>query len=110
MNKNKKHSVSFFQNEWLSDPAFRSWISKTKNALEACCFLCKTNFDISIMGVSALRNHARDKKDQAKLHHQKCEVLTSDTLLVTKRILMIVVNLFLLLPLQLLKEHLPLLT
>ena len=110
MTKNKKHSVSSFQDEWLSDPAFRSWISKIKNTHKACCFLCKTSFDISVMGVSALRSHAKGKKHQARASRQRCEVLTSDTLLVTKRILMIVVNLFLLLPLQLLKQHLPLLT
>ena len=52
----------------------------------------------------------RVRSTKQELHCQKCEVLTSDTLLVTKRIPMIVVNLFLLLPLQLLKQHLPLLT
>ena len=67
-------------------------------------------FWYSVMGVSALRSHAKGKKHQARASRQRCEVLTSDTLLVTKRILMIVVNLFLLLPLQLLKQHLPLLT
>ena len=71
MNKNKKHSVLSFQDEWLSDPAFRSWISKTKNAHEARCFLCKTNFDISIMGVSALRSHAKGKKHQARASSSK---------------------------------------
>ena len=85
-------------------------MSKTKNAQEARCFLCKTNFDILIMGVSALRTHAKGKNTKQELHRQKCEVLTSDTLLVTKRIPMIVVNLFILLHLQLLKQHLPLLT
>ena len=71
MSKNKKHSVSSFQDEWLSDPAFRSWISKTKNAHEARCFLCKTNFDISIMGVSALQSHAKGKKQQVRASSSK---------------------------------------
>ena len=71
MTKNKKHSVSSFQDEWLSDPAFRSWISKNKNAHKACCFLCKTNFDISIMGVSALGSHAKGKKHQARASSSK---------------------------------------
>ena len=66
MSKNKKHSLLSFQGEWLSDPAFRSWISKTKNAHKTCCFLCKTNFDISIMRVSALQSHAQGKKQQAR--------------------------------------------
>ena len=51
----------FINDDWLSDPAFRSWMSKTKNAQEARCFLCKTNFDIPLMGVSALRSHAKGK-------------------------------------------------
>ena len=109
MSTNQKHSALSFQDEWLSDPTFRSWISKTKNAHEARCFLCKTNFDISIMGVSALRSHAKGKKHQARASSSKVESVDI-TLLVTKRILMVVVNLFPLLPLQLLKQHLPLLT
>ena len=71
MSKNKKHPVLSFQDEWLSDPAFRSWISKNKNAHKACCFLCKTNFDISIMGVSALGSHAKGKKHQARASSSK---------------------------------------
>ena len=38
----------------------------------------------------------RVRSTKQELNHQQCEVLTSDTLLVTKTILMIVVNLFLL--------------
>ena len=71
MSKNKKHPVLSFQDEWLSDPAFRSWISKKKNAHKACCFLCKTNFDISVMGVSALGSHAKGKKHQARASSSK---------------------------------------
>ena len=59
MSKNKKHSLSSFQDEWLSDPAFRCWISRTKNAQESRCFLCKTNFDISIMGTKGKKHQAR---------------------------------------------------
>ena len=46
-------------------------MSKTKNAQEARCFLCKTNFDILIMGVSALRTHAKGKKHQARASSSK---------------------------------------
>ena len=70
MSKNKKHSLSSFQDEWLSDPAFRSWISKIKNAHEAR-FLCKMNFDISVMGVSVLQSHAKGKKHQARASSSK---------------------------------------
>ena len=52
----------------------------------------------------------RVRSTKKELHRGKYEMLTSDTLLVTKRIPMIVVNLLLLLPLQLLKKDLPLLT
>ena len=71
MNKNEKHSISSFQDEWLSDPAFRSWISRTKNADEARCFLCEKDFYISVMGVSALRSHAKVKKYQARASSSK---------------------------------------
>ena len=71
MSKNKKHSVSSFQDEWLSELAFRSWISKTKNAQEVRCFLCKTNFNISNKGVSTLRSDVKGKKHQARASSSK---------------------------------------
>ena len=63
MSKNKKHSVSSFQDEWLSDPAFRSWISQNQKYSK--------NSDISIMGVSALWSHAKGKKHQARASSSK---------------------------------------
>ena len=73
MSKNKKHSVSSFQDKWLSDLDFRSWISQPKNADKARCFLCKTNFDVSVMGVSVFRSHAKGKKRQARASSSKVQ-------------------------------------
>ena len=62
MNKNKSIQMTF-----------RSCFQELekKNSHEASCFLCKTNFDISIMGVSALRRHAKGKKHQARASSSK---------------------------------------
>ena len=110
MSKNKKHSLSSFQDEWLSDPASRSWISKSKMLMKLVVFSARWILTFQWWEFQCCKAMLMVRSTKQELHRQNCEVLTSDTLLVTKRIPMIVGNLFLLLPLQLLKQHLPLLT
>ena len=64
---NKNYSVSLFQDEWFSDERCSKWIGKAPTPTEARCLVCKKNFDISLMGVSALASHASGKKHQSKL-------------------------------------------
>ena len=56
-----------FQDEWFSDKKHLKWIVKAQTPIEASCLICKNNFDISLMGVSALASHASEKKHEAKL-------------------------------------------
>ena len=62
----RKHSVTKFQDSWLTQPHFKGWVRKTSNPCEAQCTVCSAAFDISVGGVSALRSHARGKKHVAK--------------------------------------------
>ena len=64
---NKKHSASTFQDEWFSDDKYSKWIGKAPTPTEARCLVCKKNFNIYLMGVSALASHASKKKYQSKL-------------------------------------------
>ena len=56
----KKHSTCVFQDGWLSNEKYRKWIRKSQK--KESCFVCNKNFDISVMGSSALDSHASGKK------------------------------------------------
>ena len=52
-----------FQTEWLRNKKYSSWIkSCVSNNKKAICNWCRTDIDISNMGVSALDSHAAGKK------------------------------------------------
>ena len=51
-----------FNEEWLTDKRFKSWVSKAKQTDKAKCNLCSELFDIGNMGVSGLVNHADGSK------------------------------------------------
>ena len=61
---NKK---TYFQQLWLSDDKFSSWISRSKTKENAFCKLCKREIVLSNMGEGALTSHANGKKHQTKL-------------------------------------------
>ena len=52
-----------FQNEWLINEEYSNWVQAVpKNRSRVKCSFCKTEIDISVMGVSALDSHAAGKK------------------------------------------------
>ena len=52
-----------FQNEWLTNEEYSNWVQVVpKSRSRVKCSLCKTEIDISNMGVSALDSHAAGKK------------------------------------------------
>ena len=53
--------------EWFSDEKYLKWIGKPPSPTEARSLVCKKNFDISLMGVSALALDVSRKKHQSKL-------------------------------------------
>ena len=58
----KKIDSCIFNNNWLSDTRFSSWLAKSSPKWRATCTICCKDFDISNMGVSALSSHAAGKK------------------------------------------------
>ena len=45
MSKNKTHSKSTFQDEWLCNDKYSKWVVKTNQPSEACCLICRRNID-----------------------------------------------------------------
>ena len=61
MSKKKKDKCIFNEN-WLVDPRFKSWLKRLENKWTAYCKFCKKKFDISNMGISALTSHLSGQK------------------------------------------------
>ena len=51
-----------FQDGWVTNPAYAKWIARAPSDGDAVCRYCKKSFDVSNMGESALRSHAKSKK------------------------------------------------
>ena len=52
-----------FQNEWLTNEEYLNWLQAVpKNRSRVKCSFCKTEIDISNMGVAALDSHTAGKK------------------------------------------------
>ena len=54
----------FFRAEWRLDDRFKKWIMQDSSKQRARCIFCDKSIDISSMGTSALRSHARGEKHQ----------------------------------------------
>ncbi len=55
-----------FQGIWLTQPLFKDWIGRAQDKHAAHCKLCKKDFSIRIMGITALNSHTKgDKHKQA---------------------------------------------
>ena len=63
-----KVEKTFFQESWLSNEEFKSWLVLTENKQQARCKRCKKTFELSNMGVQALKSHADGK------NHKELEV------------------------------------
>ena len=89
--KYKMVKQTYFQDVWLTDVGYKSWVAKTKNKKTARCLICKADISLSSMG-SALDEHARghkhQKRDQSRNQSslssifQKHQVLIVDLLIV----------------------------
>ena len=61
--------VTFFQEAWLQNPKFSTWIQQTAIQTEAKCKLCCKTIDLSNMGTRALESHAQSAK-HVKLNNE----------------------------------------
>ena len=62
LSKMSKVEKTFFQESWLSNEEFKSWLVPTENKSQARCKRCKKTFELSNMEVQALKSHADGKK------------------------------------------------
>ena len=53
---------TYFQDVWLTDVRYKSWVAKTKDTNITRCLICKADISLSSMGCSALDKHARGQK------------------------------------------------
>ena len=71
----KKAKQTYFKDTWLTSSEFSRWITRSTIKTEVGCKLCKINFGLSNMGVTALKSHSQSKGHQ-KLVKEKdsCEL------------------------------------
>jgi len=56
-----------FNDQWLKEPQFSSWLGKSKDSTKASCHLCGVFFELGNMGRKALNSHAKGKKHILKM-------------------------------------------
>ena len=57
---------TYFQDVWLTNVRYKSWVAKPKDKQIARCLICKADISLSNMGCFALDEHARGQKHQKK--------------------------------------------
>ena len=55
---------TLFNEDWLKDSQFSSWIARSSHKDKARCKVCATDFQLGNMGKQARLSHARGKKHQ----------------------------------------------
>jgi hypothetical protein len=63
----RMHGKSVFNESWLSDEQFKTWLERGPDKHKALCRLCNTVIDITIMGKSALTSHSKGNKHQVNV-------------------------------------------
>ena len=61
--------VTFFQEAWLQNPKFSTWIQQTAIQTEAKCKLCCKTIDLSNMGTRVLESHTQSA-EHVKLNNK----------------------------------------
>ena len=46
---------TFFQQDWLTIPQFKDWLSAGKESTKAYCKRCSKTFELSNMGIQAVK-------------------------------------------------------
>ena len=77
-----KFKKCHFQNKWLTNEEYSNWVQAVpKNRSRVKCSFCKTDIDISNMGVAALDSHAAGKK-----HKQTASAAVSSAMFFTGKL------------------------
>ena len=69
--------ISYFNDQWIDDPRFSSWIEKCTKITNAKFGIYQKIIDLSTMGVSSLISHAAGKKYQKAHESNKVTRKTS---------------------------------
>ena len=69
-----------FNGRWLSDSKYSAWLQRGAGVVSAKCKLCKSSFDVSNMGETALKCHAGGKKNRARVEELEKAVASGSTL------------------------------
>ena len=64
--------ATYFQNSWLNNVLYSTWLEKAPDRKNAICKLCKSDFSLSNMGIEALKCHMEGVKHIEKLKKPSC--------------------------------------
>ena len=64
MSKIREHGKVTFNDSWLEDERFKTWLNKSKDKHKEICILCN---NVTKMGASALISHAGGAKHKERL-------------------------------------------
>ena len=73
MRLSKRH-VTYFNDQWIDDQRFSSWIKNCIKRTNAKCCICQKIIDLSTRGVSSLISHAAGKKYQETQESSKVTI------------------------------------
>lgn len=62
---------SYFRAVWLDDVNFAPWLQQVKDDSKGYCKLCKKTFDLSNMGIGAVKSHMKSKQHQQVLKEKQ---------------------------------------
>ena len=62
-----KKGICVFNDEWLDDPEFKEWLSRSTGDTEFTCKLCNKSYSLGNMGKGALNSHQKKNATHAKL-------------------------------------------
>ena len=68
-----------FREILLQDPEFAAWLQQTKDDSNGNCKLCRKLFDISNMGMGAVKIHVKSKQHNQIMKHKQSPVTQSIT-------------------------------
>lgn len=74
----KDHSLSQFQEDWLTDDRFKEWVKRVPtNSHKAYCIICAKSINVTSSGCSALISHAKSKCHNDKIEQRSRNVISN---------------------------------
>ena len=64
---------------WLQEPEFAAWLQQTKDNSKGHCNMCRKLFDISNMGIGAVKSLMKSKQHNQIMKHKQSPYTQSIT-------------------------------